>query len=74
MTALKPYAVCWCALGALHRVAQITKSSPITARVKLSEVIGGNHVANWNDAQTRTQAEVVAALRKASELAKAEGQ
>ena len=39
----------------------------------LRRVVGGG-VAPWNDAPGRTQAEVVAALRKAADLARSEGQ
>lgn len=74
-------AVCWCAIGAI--VQQIPGLSVVEQReysalaenlLDLSQFDGKCYpLGNWNDAPERAQAEVVAALRKASELAKAEG-
>lgn len=68
-----PDAVCFCAAGATQRV---TVDRPVAANplAYLERVIGNSNIAEWNDAPNRTQAEVVAALRAASELAKGEGQ
>jgi len=58
-------AVCWCVLGALNRVKALD-GSPYSF---LGQVIGVSPIDVWNDDPTRTQSEVVSALRKASELA-----
>ena len=59
-----PYAVCFCALGAIQRVAQDTVDEG-PAYAALKRVVRGP-ISNWNDADGRTQAEVVAALRAAA--------
>jgi len=67
--------VCWCARGALF---EVVGSSPVALDVigedYLERAIGGEVVPAFNDEPERTQAEVVAALRKAAKLARAEGQ
>ena len=70
----KRYAVCWCAVGAISRIAAAGSAPWWTARRPLERVIGQSCLPDWNDTPGRTQAEVVAAFRAAAELAKAEGQ
>lgn len=73
-------AVCFCAEGAIGRAAGIRDIAELGASEALifmeRFVSPGTPwaVSGWNDAPDRTQAEVVAALRAAAELAKAEGQ
>jgi hypothetical protein len=66
-------AACWCAVGALMRVS---RSAPLDlwypTRDALERVIDHQSIPGWNDAPDRTQAEVVAALRRAADLAEAE--
>lgn len=64
-------ATCWCAIGAIRRCAP---DSPYRALAYFAMAAGGSACVDFNDAPHRTQAEVVAALRRASELAKADGQ
>lgn len=77
-----PKAVCWCARGAMSKIAD---DYPLLARTQdfFARFLGepeaptvADHaaIAIWNDAPERTQAEVVAALRKASVLAAEAGQ
>lgn len=65
-------AVCWCMVGALLR-AGMTKMDT-TALDYARRAVPATGVSMWNDAPERTQAEVVAALRKASALAAEAGQ
>lgn len=72
-----PSAVCFCALGALWRVGDVgalwrVGDDDWRAKGYLRRVID-TAIAEWNDDPARTQAEVVAALRKAAELARSEG-
>lgn len=67
-------AVCWCLAGALMRAAPnagatIRNDTLGRCRSAVAEVIGMGNLASWNDDRKRTQAQVVAALRKASKLA-----
>lgn len=65
-------ATCWCAIGALLRTGPDQAAAALDyLRTLISPTSG---IGGWNDAPDRTQAEVVAALRKASELAASEGQ
>lgn len=68
-------ATCFCASGAIGAVAnddaQWTEAFGYLSAVTLR--LSGDDVITWNDDLARTQAEVVKALRDASELAKAEG-
>lgn len=75
--ALDLSATCFCAMGAVHRVAGVStfsKSGPVelvnTARNALYKILG-EPMASWNDRDGRTQPEVVAALRRAATLARA---
>lgn len=71
-------AVCWCAIGALCEASGDRYASELRARVEaLIEAPDGRGtypLARWNDTPGRTQSEVVAALRSASDLARSEGQ
>lgn len=71
VTSRDPRAVCWCAIGALNRAGDDLVLSSVAAGF-VRDLIG-DAVGSWNDTKGRTQAEVVKALRDASELAKAEG-
>jgi len=62
-------AVCWCAIGAVERIAGGYCSDSTVALSFVRDVIG-EHVDIWNDEAGRTQSEVVSALREASTLAK----
>jgi hypothetical protein len=65
-------AVCWCPVGAVDRLVEDGTDLAAYALDYLQMVVGGGRVANWNDAQERTHAEVLAAFDKAIELARAE--
>ena len=66
---------CMCAEGALILVGCERFSLPSQPAHKfLLAATGAEDVPDWNDAPERTQAEVVAALRKAADLARSEGQ
>lgn len=66
-------ATCWCVNGALYRCGSADWEAVEAARAVLRSLVD-KPTSSWNDDSARIQAEVVAALRKASELAKAEGQ
>lgn len=77
-------AVCWCADGALEQAigeADLPTVISLKSRARqfVQEVIGGDDSGAYyallvfNDAAGRTQAEVVATLRKAAELARSDG-
>lgn len=63
-------AICWCMRGAIERVVggDLDEDSPLWAAVMRAT---SGHPESWNDTDGRTQAEVVAALRKAADLAEA---
>lgn len=67
-----PAAGRWCIAGAIRR-AVLDGGSHVVDHIQISEVerelrrILGMELATWNDAPERTQAEVVAVLRKAAE-------
>ena len=72
---------CFCALGAIWFVCDPpgfvgdVENGPAARMLARSLGLPGTlHIAKWNDHLGRTQAEVVAALRKAAELARSEGQ
>ena len=62
-------AVCFCASGAIDRVATWDGYSVVA--VALRAAIGGLNIPCWNDAPERTQAEVVQAFKEAAALARA---
>lgn len=69
-------AVCWCTVGAFTLEADQDDALDTSVRGYIKRAIGMNefgHISLWNDQPSRTQSEVVAALRKAAELAEAEG-
>lgn len=69
------FARCFCLEGAVRCAAGLPPSSPWEPYAGFVKRAARTTSAwQWNDAAGRTQAEVVTALRKASELAKAEGQ
>ena len=63
-------AVCFCAAGAIYRAtdAEIGMSPPAIAAAfeAALDAMGVRRISEFNDAPGRTQAEVVAALRKAA--------
>ncbi len=68
----------FCAVGAIRAAAGAPhlegSTLSLNARLFVNQVIGfGKSLPSWNDAPERTQAEVVSALRKAADLAEAEG-
>jgi hypothetical protein len=69
-----PKATCWCAAGSLQRFASWHSDTYEEARQYIARVINEPLVASWNDDPDRKQAEVVAALRQAADLARSEGQ
>ena len=67
--------ICWCAYGAiLHtRSAHSEEAAELIERDLPKTSPGGlRPIAAWNDAPERTQAEVVAKLREAANLARAQ--
>lgn len=70
--------VCFCALGAIQKAAgSDPEYEPASEffRTRILRAMGRNvSYASWNDAPVRTQAEVVAKLREAADLARSEGQ
>jgi hypothetical protein len=65
-----PEAVRWCLAGGLQSVAGGAGTELFcSAYARLSRTIGSG-VAAWNDTASRTQAEVVAALRTAAQQAR----
>lgn len=69
---LLPDAVCWCLAGAVEHVGG-NWSRPYTTAIRAAlglPMVGiGAQIAEWNDRPGRTQAEVVAKLREAAQLA-----
>lgn len=59
-----PYAVCFCVRGALFIGAVENRAYAFDAEVRFSAHVM-DATAHWNDAEERTQTEVVAALRAA---------
>lgn len=72
---LNPKATCWCAFGAIMKVSD-NPYGGIDTQVAyfLRQAIGMWSITSWNDNAGRTQKEVVAAFRKAEQLAKDENQ
>lgn len=63
---------CFCLMGAIAWVQEIDRPGDIDfARFSPSLGLSVDYVANWNDAPSRTQAEVVAKLREAALRARA---
>lgn len=73
-----PEACCWCATGAIWRSApgglNVSPGDVRAIAAGYAKRVVCDNVPDWNDAPGRTQAEVVAALRAASEIARSEGQ
>lgn len=74
-------AACWCVAGAMQRAAGIRHEYHAehwreydAARHLLGKVVDRYSIAHWNDGYSRTQAEVVAALRAAAEKARADAE
>ena len=59
-----PLACQWCVVGALIKVYPEI-GEQIDAWNKLAKIVGGQHMAAWNDRRGRTHAEVLEAVRKA---------
>ena len=66
---------CFCIFGAVAMAAEIpSPDGPMAADSVLLDAFGfvsTSQIADWNDAEGRTQAEVVAKLREAAALARA---
>ncbi|MGQ3040584.1 MAG: DUF6197 family protein [Brevundimonas sp.] len=63
--------VCWCASGAIWR-QPISTPEKVAACEALASALGADNrfdIPKWNDAPSRTQAEVVEALRTAAKAA-----
>lgn len=65
-----PEVVCRCVAGAVNEVCDWSFDGAVPAFRLLEAHVGVSDIARWNDAPERTQAEVVAALRAASEKAR----
>lgn len=63
-------AVCYCLVGATDAAASDDLNLSCAADDALSALLGERSVSTWNDAPERTQAEVVAKLREAADLAR----
>jgi hypothetical protein len=67
---LEPKACSWCIIGAVSKATGFEKTPDgIFERIR-NTAVGENEyisIGGWNDAPERTQAEVVAVLRKAAE-------
>lgn len=63
--------IAWCASGAIKHAVDEEGCVGCVARRGLEQSIGGGSIAGWNDAEGRTQAEVLAAFDKAIALAEA---
>ena len=59
-------AKCWCSLGAIDSTGA-TWENVGDAIHFFGRFVGGNNIAEWNDAPGRTQAEVVEAFEAAAE-------
>lgn len=79
------YEECFCFRGAISRAAGIDPHDPaspaemfaarlVLGREPKNESDAGCALVTWNDREGRTQGEVVDLARKASELARSEGQ
>lgn len=66
-------AKCWCAFGAILNIVGSAWEAEDRA-IPFLRAITREGIDHWNDAPERTQPEVVAALRKAADLARSEGQ
>ena len=69
---------CYCALGAIAQAcgidgwkANFAEGMTGRAAQKLRNTVHSEAIDDWNDAEGRTQSEVVAALRRAATLARA---
>lgn len=58
-------ATCWCLYGAIRVASAFNDKLSDRVTEAVRSVVGGRFIS-WNDAPGRTQAEVVAALRKAA--------
>jgi hypothetical protein len=61
---------CYCAIGALRAVCGDNFTA---AHHYLARAVGDSQTLDWNDAPERTQAEVIEAFRKASQLSRNRG-
>ncbi len=61
--------VCWCAGGAMFTVKGDLSYTTVAA--VFNAATGAECVAEWNDAEGRTQAEVIQAFKEAAALARA---
>lgn len=69
----EPNAACWCAFGAvINRCGNDGAAEDFAVQYLRTTL--RDSIDRWNDAPERTQAEVIAALRQAAQLAREEGQ
>jgi len=65
---LSPKATCWCVMGALLKASSDGDDEALDqAGELLTAIVPADSIVEWNDAPSRTQAEVVAALRAAAD-------
>lgn len=69
-SALSPAAVCWSADGVVLRAAKGDIDDTYVARRCLKQAVDTDSLIDWNDAEGRTHAEVLAAFDAAIRLAK----
>ena len=61
-----PFAVCWCAVGAINAAYDHTSQNEYNeACNKLELVIGQQDITKWNDNPSRTHEEVIEAFERA---------
>lgn len=66
---------CWCIVGAIQEVEESGGHSPYSRpALRFVDCVVGHEPALWNDDPSRTQSEVVTALRSASKLAEERGE
>lgn len=65
--------VCWCAKGAILRIASEHFACTNAAEWYIRQILGFSNLIAWNDEKGRTQEEVVTLFRKAEQLAKDQG-
>lgn len=65
-------AICWCSIGAISKAGEGHPISKWGARTILRDAIGGT-ISQFNDAETTTHADVLAAWDRAIERARADG-
>ena len=70
----QPWAKSWSAAGAISVASADRWKKEMSARAYLKLAVETDRLSDWNDAPTRTQQEVVAALRRAADIAEGRGE